>query len=320
MFGRFETPLRAWAHGLLRRSRRASAGPAPETGRPAPLEPEWLRSLEDHQRLVARLGDDAWNPERALAAAHADGAFKVPGYCWVDALPVAFEMDYRYAHEHDGTRTPNWRERMVCPVCRLNNRQRAALHLATETLGLGERSRVYITEQVTAVYALLRSRVPALVGSEFLGPNAVPGEVNAQGIRHEDLTRLSFPDGSLDAILSFDVLEHIPDFRKALVECHRVLAPAGAMLLSVPFLEDHPVTRTRARIDAQGHVIHDLPPVHHGDPVNPGAGVLCFHEFGWDLLAQLRAAGFARASALAFRSPDYGYLGGIPLAFAAWKA
>jgi SAM-dependent methyltransferase/predicted O-methyltransferase YrrM len=319
MIGRFDSSLRSRAHGALRLARRFAAGPAAAPGTPPALEWTRLESAEDYLRLVAQTGTEAQALDKSLAAEHPEGTFHVPGFCWVDSLPVAFEVDYLYALEEDGKPAINWRERMVCPICRLNNRQRAALHVAFEALGVRTDSRVYITEQVTSLHSWLRSRVPALVGSEFLGPELAPGHVNARGIRHEDLTALSFASGSLDAILSFDVLEHIPDFRKALVECHRALARGGTMLFSVPFLENHPQTRTRAHFDAGGTLVHDLSPIHHGDPVKPGEGVLCFHEFGWDILDHLRAAGFSDACVIAFRDPGFGYLGGIPLLFAAWK-
>lgn len=245
--------------------------------------------------------------------------FTVPGWCWVDSVEVPFQVDYQYASAENGRPMPNWRERLLCPVCRMNNRQRACVHLATEFLGLQRDSRIYMTEQVTPTYSLMRTRHPRLAGSEFLGPGVEPGSVNAAGIQHEDLTRLSFGDASLDAILTFDVLEHIPDFREALAECRRVLVAGGQMLFSIPFLEDRNETRTRARFAGDGTLVHDLPPVYHGDPVNPEGGVLCFHEYGWDILEHVRAAGFRDAHALVYRGPSYGYLGGWQINFHARK-
>ncbi len=50
-----------------------------------------------------------------------------------------------------------------------------------------------------------------------------------------DATDLSrFPDGSLDAIVIFDILHHIPEWRTALAECHRVLRDCGEMYLEEP--------------------------------------------------------------------------------------
>ena len=49
-----------------------------------------------------------------------------------------------------------------------------------------------------------------------------------------DATRLPFQDGSFDAVTYFDVLEHIPDDRRAVEEALRVLAPGGSLLVTSP--------------------------------------------------------------------------------------
>ena len=310
--------LREWRHRALHRVR-AALSSTPETA-PAPrLAVHRIESLAAYREHIARVGADAWDLELKLAQAHPDAPFVVEGLCWIDDAPVAFEMDYLYAQEYGARRIPNWRERMVCPICRMNNRQRACVHLATEHLRLRPDSRIYITEQVTPSYALLRSRHAGLIGSEFLGSGVAPGSVNEAGLRHEDITCLSFADATFDAILSFDVLEHVPGHRKALAECCRVLKPGATLLFSIPFREDSQATRTRAHFDAAGHLVHDHPPAYHGDPVNPGGGVLCFHDFGWDILEHAREAGFSDAVALVYRDPGYGYLGGWPILFAATR-
>lgn len=45
---------------------------------------------------------------------------------------------------------------------------------------------------------------------------------------------LPFGDDSFDAILSFDVLEHVQDIRKTMSECLRVLKPGGTFFLVFP--------------------------------------------------------------------------------------
>jgi SAM-dependent methyltransferase len=40
--------------------------------------------------------------------------------------------------------------------------------------------------------------------------------------------------GSLDLVTLFDTIEHVPDDRRVLRECHRALAPGGLVFLSVP--------------------------------------------------------------------------------------
>jgi len=47
-----------------------------------------------------------------------------------------------------------------------------------------------------------------------------------------DVTELPFEDGGFDAVLSFDVLHHIPDWDRAIYEISRVLGPKGLYLLN----------------------------------------------------------------------------------------
>jgi hypothetical protein len=61
-------------------------------------------------------------------------------------------------------------------------------------------------------------------------------------------------------------------------------------------------------VGEDGNVVHHLPPVYHGDPIDP-KGVLCFHDFGWDLLDTMRAAGYAEVEVTVFTAPHYGYVG-----------
>lgn len=49
-----------------------------------------------------------------------------------------------------------------------------------------------------------------------------------------DATTLPFPDGSFDAVVLGEVLEHVADDVLALREAARVLAPGGVLCLSVP--------------------------------------------------------------------------------------
>lgn len=117
----------------------------------------------------------------------------------------------------------------------------------------------------------------------------------------------SFAAASFDVVVSCDVLEHVPDHRRALAAAARVLAPDGVLLLTVPFVHLQATTVVRAEPTADG-VRHLLPPVRHHDPLRR-EGVLVFHDFGWDLLDDARAAGFASATVLLAGSLAHGYLG-----------
>ena len=213
-------------------------------------------------------------------------------------------VDFTLQRAGDGS--VNWRESVVCPVTGLNNRMRAAHHLFEFECKPDQQTQIYITEQTTPFYAFMKSRFPNTVGSEFMTdtPN---GAENADGVRSEDLTKLTFPDQSFDCILSFDVLEHVPDFKRALAECHRVLKDDGRAYITVPFTFGAE-TLVRAKIDEGGDIIHILEPEYHGDPISNG-GILCFYHFGWSFIEDLKQAGFSDAYAAVYWDPGFGYLG-----------
>ena len=50
------------------------------------------------------------------------------------------------------------------------------------------------------------------------------------------LTHLPFKQGCYDSVICLDVIEHVPDMKLALDECHRVLKRGGQLCMSVPGL------------------------------------------------------------------------------------
>ena len=53
-------------------------------------------------------------------------------------------------------------------------------------------------------------------------------------VMRADATALPVTDDSLDLVVAFDVLEHIPDHHRAVAEVRRVLRPGGRFLVAVP--------------------------------------------------------------------------------------
>jgi hypothetical protein len=237
--------------------------------------------------------------------------FCISGFSYTAGSEVQFLVDYQSSV---GGRI-NWRERVICPETHLNNRLRASVHLLDIELAPYRDDRIFLSEQVTPLYNFLKPRYPNLVGSEYLGADNAPGSVNSQGVRHEDLTSLSFESHSLDYVLSFDCFEHFPRFDGAFMECARVLRPGGKMFWSVPFVTTSQANIIRAKV-INGEIEHLLPPEYHGDPVNT-EGCLCFTHFGWEMLEQARRSGFSDAYAIPYGSREFGYLGASQIVFVA---
>ncbi len=104
----------------------------------------------------------------------------------------------------------------------------------------------------------------------------------------QDIQALTYPDASFDLVLTSETLEHIPDFRRALVETRRILRRGGRHVFTVPL--DPRLERTRSR--------EGLAPAYHGRGGGPFALVtrrqdmLAYTDFGLDVPELLREAGF----------------------------
>ena len=264
-------------------------------------------SYQAHLDSMAETHRNRWDNELTLGASQLP--FTTRGFCQPCQCEVDFETDFEYSYDRiDDKLAPNWRERVICPFCHLNNRTRASVQILEEILEAKRNSSICIAEQVTPLYALLKARFPQLVGSEYLGSKVSFGSTGERGVRNESITKLTFDDDSFDVVLNFDVLEHIPNPKIGLGEIFRVLKPGGRLLLSVPFMPHLEHTQVRATISPDGDTTHHLPPQYHGDPVSED-GCLCFQDFGWDLLVELKRLGFSRVEVLLYWSDVLGYFG-----------
>lgn len=116
------------------------------------------------------------------------------------------------------------------------------------------------------------------VETAFSAEAAELGRSGPDGIRREDVTRLTFPSASIDLLVSSEVLEHVEDLDAAFAETERVLRPGGVHLFTVPPKQ---VTARRAE-HVDGELVHHLEPDYHGDPRNPEGGILAFWDIGMD--------------------------------------
>jgi SAM-dependent methyltransferase len=271
----------------------------------------------------------------------ADEIFSVDGFCIPCGKIVPFQVDMQAGgRKEKGVYLPNWRERLICPSCNMSNRQRLMATLVMQHLHSDmARQYVYLMERTTPLFKWISNTLcdHSIVGSEYFGadkkggsligpfeyqtPLRFDGFLNSLrhkfslfysmfrmgGVRHEDITSLSFPDGSLDLIVSNDVFEHVPNPISAFRECARVLRPGGQILATIPFHSNCAATVIRAELDEKG-VQYKLTASYHGNPVS-AEGSLVFTDFGWDIIQSFVAAGFAGAEVEIYGSKEYGHLG-----------
>jgi len=192
------------------------------------------------------------------------------------------------------------KESSQCAWCGASLRARRLAHVLLETYPVGTppapaRSvvewarhpgaralRVAEINLIEGLHAALRG-LPGHLASDY---GQDPG---AGGLAREDLTRLTYPDAAFDLVLTSETLEHVPDLHLALRELHRVLAPGGRHLFTVPLMPGVPETYARTVVGPDGRLDHRAPPLCH-----PGGdvGYPVLTEFGADLPDLLRRAGF----------------------------
>ena len=75
-------------------------------------------------------------------------------------------------------------------------------------------------------------------------------------VKSENLMNLSYDDNFFDIVLLSDVLEHVPDYERALFEVKRVLKQNAIFIFTVPYLLDRK-TIIRSEIIGNG-MIHNI--------------------------------------------------------------
>ncbi|MBO9709814.1 MAG: methyltransferase domain-containing protein [Caulobacter sp.] len=241
--------------------------------------------VDDRPQLEACFAALTPANDMALAAFRPRRTF--PGLCAACGQVTDFLVT---AGEPEG----DWRnllEGMIC-ACGTNGRTRMAIQAWRQVRQELQPQNSLIFERVTQFYSLLVAEDPSLIGCEFLGPDKISGQTydfHGVPVRHEDMLAMSSPSDSLDLIMHFDVLEHVPDHKAALRECFRTLRPGGVSLFTLPFYEDIGKSVIRSRL-VNGEIEHLLPQAFHGNPV--GDGALVFFEPSWDLLDSIRETGF----------------------------
>lgn len=138
----------------------------------------------------------------------------------------------------------------------------------------------------------LQRRGAQLTRSEFFD-DLPPGQVR-DGVRCEDVQRLSFADASFDLATHTEVFEHVEDDAAGFRELCRVLAPGGLTAFTVP-IDPGAATRERVARGADGALQYLQPPEYHGDRLRGPGRVLSWRDYGGDIVQRLRQAGFARA-------------------------
>ena len=118
------------------------------------------------------------------------------------------------------------RKNVICPRCLSMERHRATFLLMIKESFFNNTYKVlHVAPEKSFEYFFKKN------SSQYLSIDIDP----KKAMRKEDITQLSFDDGSFDFICCSHVLEHIKDYTMGIKEINRVLTKTGRAILSVPF-------------------------------------------------------------------------------------
>ena len=111
------------------------------------------------------------------------------------------------------------------------------------------------------------------------------------GVRCENLEKLTFDDNTFDLMLSSDILEHVRRPYDAFREIHRVLKKGGWHIFSIPVqIPLRPVSKFRVDTTGDKDIYLDEAR-YHGDGI--GGQSLVYIDYGADLVEKLMGSGYS---------------------------
>ena len=277
------------------------------------LQERALRNMSEYQELSDEWSG-YWTYERDLNDIFEESGcevFSYSGYCIMCNTHYPLVVDFRFANIINGKKNVNWPERLVCPNCRLNSRQRYLTKIIFDYHLQGKS----ILSYEEYPYRLVKREVNDFSAVSYAGPGHV-GMID--GLDCVDICNLPFDDESFDLLVASDTFHVAHDYRKAFKEGYRVLKYGGKLSFIAPFFWDREKTEERARF-FDGNVYKFTDAIYSGNPAPSLEPRLIYQVFGWDVLDSLKKAGFEDAYVKAYYSMEDGYMGYLPICIEAIK-
>jgi len=153
-------------------------------------------------------------------------------------------------------------------------------------------------------FRFLHKRASHITYSEYFD-NVTPGSYKG-ALQCQNVQELTYASDSFDVCTCTEVFEHVPDDLKGFSQIYRVLKPRGLFLFTVP-LSDRKKTLERARLNG-GKLIYLEKAEYHDDHIRGAGNVLCFRNYGLDIVERLSLAGFKNTEIILVKAPTrWGY-------------
>jgi len=141
------------------------------------------------------------------------------------------------------------------------------------------------------IFDYLKMKSENFVFSEYF---PFTNDTYVDGIRNEDVQKLSFKRNSFDLVTSTEVMEHVPNYRKGLEEICRVLDRDGYFIFTIP-LYGRSKTIQIAKLNKQKKIVWLGKPEFHGSRLCGGNSVPVFwHHSKIQIIKELYLSGFSK--------------------------
>ncbi|MGA7952698.1 MAG: class I SAM-dependent methyltransferase [Gloeobacterales cyanobacterium] len=171
------------------------------------------------------------------------------------------------------------REYYYCSKCHSNPRQRELVIALNLFFPDWRNLKIHESSPGGASSEYLQKSCSRYLASQFYY-NVELGQYK-DGVRCENLEKMTFENCSFDLIITQDVFEHIMHPDAAFNEISRVLKPGGAHIFTIPWYPKLSRTAQRARLN-NGKIEFLDEPVYHGNPIDAKGSLVTF-DWGLDL-------------------------------------
>ncbi len=233
-------------------------------------------------------------------------AFRLPGHNQMVNKNVNYHVDDDRPFSIDGLKFPDFRNSLICDTTQTSSILRACSLLLNRYVDKNLPTCMMINELSAPLYAFYKKKIKTLNTCVFPHQEAIK---SLKGIQVEKPAQLSFADGQFDLFISAEVLQFTPNYKQAFAEIYRCLKPGGTAILIMPFRLDQIQNEIRAVVNDSGSIKHLQTPLYFDDPALPKRQLLCFQQFGWEALNQLKASGFKEVKAHIIWSLYLGIMG-----------
>ena len=219
----------------------------------------------------------------------------IPGFCPICEMSTAFEVHGPWS-----------RDQLICRTCKSILRERALC------FALNQISPDYAGKAIhesspadRGISKKLRETCSNYINSQFF-PNSKEKFVG--NFYNIDLENQDFPDGKFDIFVSLDVMEHVFDPKKPIMEIYRTLKVGGFAIMTFPIIKSQVNAFTRRAELNQGIVEHLVEPQYHGNPIDE-KGSLVTIDYGYDIHKEIAEWSQFNVEIIRYCRKDIGVIG-----------